>query len=128
MGMEDNMTEKNERTVSLDVGVGMTLRFALLKTHYRSPCELGPATRNEAKKALRRLAMACEPCLSLPPPEFIAMLHGYRHRKEGKKLFAAMRFLGFWGDMPGLDEIKTLPADHVWAAQWSGPATIGPEQ
>lgn len=127
-----------DKTIDLDIGVGPTLRFALLMTHYRSPCEIGPAKRKEAAKALRRLAMACEPNLDGPPVEFIeilcndintpgaiALLHQYRGAQQGKKLFAAMRFLGFFNGTALPDEIKTLPADHVWQREYIGPATLG---
>jgi len=115
-------------TVDLIVDDALSLRMAFLMTHYRSPCEVGPNKIKEARKVLRRFALACEPCLHTAPPveiisavsddlntpKAIAIMHGYRKRKEGKKLFASLRFLGFWDDFKGIDELKTLPPDHIW--------------
>ncbi len=122
--------------IDLDIGTGMVLRMAFLMTHYRSPMELGAAKRAEARKVLRRFALACEPCFDLPPreildavaddlntPKAIAIMHGYRARKEGRKLFASLRFLGFWGGLCLPDEIKTYPPGHVF----SQPQYIGPD-
>ncbi len=125
-----------ERVIDLDIGPAMVLRLAMLMTHYRSPMEIGPRRREEARKVLRRFALACEPCFDPPPlevvqalcddlntPKAIALLHGYRARKEGRKLFASLRFLGFWGGLCLPDEIKTFPPGHGFAA----PQHIGPE-
>lgn len=128
------MTPKSPITIDLDISTGPSLRMAFLMTHYRQPMEIGEARRKEAAKVLRRFALACEPCLDGPPAEVIetlandlntpgvvALLHGYRARGEGRKLFAALRFLGFFGSTCLPDEVKTLPPDH----EWSQPQYVG---
>ena len=120
--------EEVTQIIDLDVSTGPSLRMAFLMTHYRQPMEIGEARRKEAAKILRRFALACEPCLDGPPlevaetlandlntPGVIAILHGYRARKEGRKLFASLRFLGFFGNTCLPDEVKTLPPDHEWS-------------
>lgn len=120
-------------TIDLTIDTASVIRFAFLMTHYRSPCEMGQDKLVQARKALRRLAMACEPCFDGPPtevintlandintPGVIALMHQYRAQKQGKKLFATLRFMGFWGSLCLPDEIKTLPADHIWNVQNTG--------
>lgn len=123
-----NLRKPDGIVIDLDVGTGPSLRMAFLMTHYRQPMEIGEAKRREAAKVLRRFAMACEPCFDGPPleivqavaddlntPAAIAIMHGYRKNGQGKKLFAALRFLGFFGSTCLPDEIKTLPPDHAWS-------------
>ena len=118
----------NRHIIVLDIGPAPSLRMAFLMTHYRQPMEVGEAKRREASKVLRRFALACEPCFDGPPTEIIetlandlntpgviALMHGYRSRGEGKKLFAALRFMGFFQSTCLPDEIKTLPANHEWS-------------
>ena len=102
--------------IDLTITTGDAIRFAMLQSHYRSPMDLGAVTAtgykkvDDARKTLRRLALASEPSLDAPPleiiqavsddlntPKAIALIHGYRKSGDGRKLFAAMRFLGFWG-------------------------------
>ncbi len=117
------------KIIDLDVSTGPALRMAFLMTHYRQPMEIGEKRRQEAAKVLRRFALACEPCFDGPPlevvetlandlntPGVIALMHGYRARGEGRKLFASLRFMGFFGNTCLPDEIKTLPPDHEWSA------------
>jgi len=121
-------------TVDLKITPGDVLRFALLSSHYRSKCEIGDKALAQARKTLRRLALACEPTLAGPPVEFIetlcndlntpgafALLHTWRAQGgRGKDIFAALRFLGFFGATCLPDEIKTLPEDHIWQADYVG--------
>lgn len=133
-------------TIDLKITDGDAIRLALLMTHYRSPLELGALERdengavrstakvNEARKILRRWALACEPNLSGPPielietlandlntPGCIALMHRYRAERQGAKLFASLRFLGFFGSLCLPDEIKTLPPGHSWSIEVIGP-------
>lgn len=83
-------------------------------------------------------ALACEPTFDPVPveiieavsndlntPAAIALMHGYRKRKEGRKLFAALRFLGFFGGTYLPDELKTLPMDHPFQVDYIGPVHVG---
>jgi len=128
----------SERYVDLTVDSAAAIRMAFLMTHYRSPVEMGPQKLTEARKILRRLALACEPCFDGPPTEIvntladdlntpgcIAIMHGYRKNRQGRKLFASLRFLGFFGSTCLPDEIKTLPNDHIWSAQVVGRPELG---
>lgn len=125
-------------TIDLTIDAGQALRMAFLMSHYRQRCEIGPAKVAEAHKVLRRFALACEPSFDLPPSEFIEMLandlntpgcislmHQYRKNGQGRKLFAALRFMGFFGSTSLPDEIKTLPPDHIWASQVIGLDALG---
>ncbi len=124
--------------IDLTIDAGAALRMAFLMSHYRQRCEIGEAKIREAHKVLRRFALACEPNLDGPPkevietlandlntPGVIALMHQYKARKEGKKLFAALRFMGFFGSTCLPDEIKTLPKDHIWQTQVIGLDTLG---
>jgi hypothetical protein len=131
--------QKRGVVIDLDISAGPTLRMAYLMTHYRGKMTLDGSKLAEAKKALRRFALACEPNLNGPPveiveaiaddlntPKAIAIMHRYRKQRDGKKLFAALRFLGFFGATCLPDEIKTLPEDHIWAApEYIGFDTLG---
>ena len=125
-----------DKYIDLEVDTGNAIRMAFLMTHYSKPCNMDDSRLKEARKTLRRFALACEPNLQGPPlevleavadnlntPQAIAIMHGYRKRREGKKLFAAMRFLGFWGHTTEISELKTLPPNH----KWNAPQSIGIE-
>ena len=121
--------------IDLTITTGDAIRFAMLQSHYRSPMDLGAVTAtgykkvDDARKTLRRLALASEPSMDAPPleiiqavpddlntPKAIALIHGYRKSGEGRKLFAAMRFLGFWGGNFIVEELKTLPEGHSFGS------------
>jgi cysteinyl-tRNA synthetase len=119
----------------LTITTGDAIRLALLMSHYRSPCEIGAKKVDEARKVLRRLALACEPTFDGPPAELIetlandlntpgciALMHKYRAQRQGRKLFASLRFLGFFGETCLPDEIKTMPPGYQWQV-----ATVGPD-
>lgn len=114
--------------IDLQMTAGMAIKFALLMSHYRRPCEIGPAKLAEARKSLRRLLMACSPNLSGPPVEFleiisddlntpaaIAKMHQWRGLRQGDKIFASLRFLGFFDQQQTmLDEVKTYPPGSLF--------------
>lgn len=125
-------------TIDMTVTTAKATRMAFLMTHYRAPCEMGPDKIAQAMKTLRRLFMACTPTHDGPPTEIIeavandlntpaaiAIMHGYRKAGQGKKLFAALRFLGFFDDLCLPDEIKTLPDDHPFQRDHIGPVHAG---
>lgn len=135
------MTRGDAVVIDLTVDDGQAIRMAFLMSHYRSHCEIGPKKIAEARKVLRRLAMACTPgfdpvplevletlCDDLNTPGVIALLHRYKASGEGGKLFAALRFLGFFGNTCLPDELKAFPADHVWRREMIGPSAVGPDQ
>ena len=87
---------------------GMALRLFYLQKHYRGRVNFSWANLEKARVSLGRLLRAAEPCLDPPPdeildaiaddlmtPRAIAIMHRYRKRGEKRKLFAALRFLGF---------------------------------
>lgn len=104
---------------------GAALRFTLFSTHYKRPIDFNAAKLNESKTVLTRWLNACEFSDATPPVEFletfsddmnvakgIALMHKYRKEGEGKKLFACLRYLGFFkDDCFGIPEVKTLPED-----------------
>lgn len=90
---------------------GMAIRLAMLMTHYRQPINWTEQRLAEAATVLRRWYPLIEPTEDDPEPEFlaalandlntpqaIAVMHGYAKRREGRKLYAAMRLLGFLPD------------------------------
>jgi hypothetical protein len=105
---------------------GSVFRLLTLMTHYRQPQNFSKARMAEAERVLKRWVVKCIPndnpppldvlealCDDLNTPKAIAAMHVYR-REDGRKLFAAMRFLGFfegYGTTP--HEWKTIPADHI---------------
>ena len=114
-------------TIDLTITEGDVIRMSFLMTHYRSRMEIGEKKLEEARKVLRRFALACEPSQDPPPkeileavsddlntPKAIAIMHRYRKNKEGRKLFASLRFLGFFGQSHGMAELKTYPDDSVF--------------
>lgn len=107
---------------------GTVFRMLTLMTHYRQPLNFSEARMAEAERVLRRFVMAATPCMQGPPSELleclcndmntpaaIALMHRWRKSGDGEKLFAALRFLGFFECEPNClpDEWKTLPADHL---------------
>lgn len=125
-----------KKTFDLTISTGDAIRFAMLQNHYRSPMDLGPVTPtgykrvDDARKSLRRLALACVPSTRPVPqeivdavaddlntPKAIAIMHGYRKAGRGAELFAALRWLGFFGGAFSLDdvELKTFPAEHEFS-------------
>lgn len=132
---------KHQITFDLTITTGDVIRFAFMQSHYRQPCEIGPKRLDEARKTLRRLALACQPTFDLPPVELIetlandlntpgciALMQTWRAQKQGRKIFASLRFLGFFGELCLPDEIKTLPADHPFQAEYIGPVHVGVAQ
>jgi hypothetical protein len=122
------MNDQSKRYVDLTITTGDVIRFAFLMSHYRQPAEMSEKKLDDARKQLRRLALACEPCLDPPPAEFvqivaddlntpgaIAKLHQYRGARQGRKVFAGLRFLGFFEASCLIDELKTYPPGSVFA-------------
>lgn len=124
------------KTYDLTITTGDAIRFAFMQSHYRSPMDLGAVTPtgykrvDDARKSLRRLAMACIPSNRPVPqeivdavaddlntPKAIAIMHGYRKSGRGAELFAALRWLGFFGGTFWIDdvELKTFPAEHEFS-------------
>ena len=122
---------------TFSVGRGAVFRLATLMTHYRQPLDFSEPRMAEAARVLERWVRAAVPTTDGPPIEIleafcddlnmakaIAAMHVWR-KADGRKLFAAMRFLGLFDGHGGCpDEWKTLPADHGVATQ-HGPDTIG---
>lgn len=131
-------------TISFDLTItrGDAIRLAFLQSHYRSIAAAPDENKiTECMGILRRWALACDPNFDGPPleivetlcndlntPGAIALLHGYRKRHEGRKLWAALKFLGFFGQTCVPDEIKTLPEDHPFQADYIGPMAVGKAQ
>ena len=103
----------------------MSFRLITLMTHYRHPLNFSEEKMSEAKTILERWLKAIELCKDGPPLELLvpltqdvntagmmAVLHKFRKNGEGKKLFASMRFLGFFGETCLPDEIKTIPEEQ----------------
>lgn len=120
------MTTKETKT--FEIHVTSPARLVYLMTHYRKPMPFSDERLREAKKILNRWVMVAEPTLDGPPievlealmddintPLAIAKMHGYRARKEGKKLFASMRFLGLLDNAPHFpDDYRMIPDDHFF--------------
>jgi cysteinyl-tRNA synthetase len=90
----------------------MALRLFYLQKHYRRPVNFSWANLEKARVSLGRLMRACEPCDDPPPDEIVAaiaddlataravtIMHRYRKKGEKRKLFAALKFLGFIGEI-----------------------------
>ena len=105
---------------------GAVLRLAMLMTHYRQPLDFSPKRIEEAETILTRWLKVCVPCDKEASIEFvvtlsndlntldaIALMHRYRKENKGEELFAAMKFLGFFGDECYISEVKTLPEDQA---------------
>lgn len=88
----------------------MAYRFLLLQTHYRKPINFTTGKLDSAWKTLRRLYKAAVVTPDPPPDEFLAaiaddlntplalsILAKYRRNREGEKVYACLRFLGFLG-------------------------------
>lgn len=137
------MSEQKERGDSVEVFVASPLRLFMLMTHYRSPINFTPARMAEADKVLKRWLAIAKPNIDPPPievlealtddmntPKAIAAMHVYRSKKDGAKLFAAMRFLGlvsFTSELSSTpDDWRTLPRDHSDKIGFlAGPDTLG---
>lgn len=129
-------------TIDIPLTGGDAIRLALLMTHYRKPLDFGalvqiegselsePTRVSEARKMLRKWLLACHPTLAKPPQEFIdtladdlntpgciALLHKYCANREGDKLFASLRFLGFFSSVKLPREMENLPQGHSWEAK-----------
>lgn len=116
---------------------GARFRLLTLMTHYRQPLDFSEARMQEAGRVLDRWVRACTPCQDGPPVEVlealnedlnmakaIAAMHVYR-KTDGRKLFAAMRFFGFFNEGAcHPDEWKTIPHDQLLEAQ-PGPQMWG---
>lgn len=113
--------------IDMKITEGDVIRMAFLMTHYRSKMEIGESKLKEARKVLRRFALASAPSLDLPPaeiieavaddlntPKAVSIMHRYRKGGEGRKLFAALRFLGFFEQSNGMAELKTYPDGSVF--------------
>ena len=130
------MDEKTGTIIVVELGNGSIFRLLTLMTHYRSPLDFSAARMAEARRVLVRWGRAAIPCEDGPPievlealcedmntPKAIAAMHVYR-KTDGRKLYAAMRFLGLFDGVCTPDEIKTVPLDHLGKAQ-PGPQTMG---
>ena len=86
---------------------GLTLKLFMLGTHYTKPINFTRKGSSEAGKTWRRWISRIEPTDEKPPDEFIdalsddlntplaiAHMHRYYKKREGKKLYASMLFLG----------------------------------
>jgi len=132
------MTPQHRETTVVELGAGAAFRLLTLMTHYRQPLNYTHAKMEEAVKILSRWGRVAEPCEDGPPlevlealtddlntPKAIAAMHRYRANGEGRKLYAAMRFLGIYdAGVCFPSEVKTLPDDHI-AGHDQGPDTIG---
>lgn len=116
-------------TIDVTMDTGQVIRFALLSTHYRKPVEIGAAAMREARNSLRRLILASEPTHDPVPealiaelandlntPGAIALMHAYRKNKEGRKLFASLKFLGFLQDVTVPEEVRDRPPGAPFTA------------
>lgn len=117
---------------------GAAIRLVTLMTHYRKPMDFTNKAILEAERILGRWLKVAEPCQDEPPvevlealmddlntPKAIAAMHVYRGKGEGKKLFAAMRFLGlFDGTISLPDDWRTIP-DDIQPGLMPGPDTLG---
>lgn len=104
---------------------GATFRLLTLMTHYRQPLDFSERRMAEATRVLSRWMAAAIPCDDPPPtnvlaalcedintPKAIAAMHVYR-KEDGRKLFAAMKFLGFFDGQPcAPDDWRTIPEGH----------------
>lgn len=120
---------------------GLSLRLAMLQTHYRKPKDFSHSELNQCAKTLRRWLAACIPnddpaptvvmlalCDDLNTPQVIAEMHRLA-KSDGRGLFASMKLIGL---IPGfgkaldydIGEVKTLPIDHIPLVQWAGFPTV----
>jgi cysteinyl-tRNA synthetase len=117
---------------------GLSIRLAMLQTHYRKPKDFSFEELNNCAKTLRRWLAACIPndsphvplpvmlalCDDLNTPAAIAEMHRLS-KADGRALFTAMKLLGL---IPGhervidydIGEVKTLPIDHIPLVRWQG--------
>lgn len=111
-----------DKLIVLRADNGLALRMLYLQVHYRRPVNFSWSNLEKARVALGRLMKASEPCADPPPdeivaaiaddlatPRAVAIMHRYRKAGEKRKLFAALKFLGF------IEEIRVpenLPRSH----------------
>ena len=114
-------------TKTVVFGPGAALRLLVLMTHYRQPLNFTNVRMKEAFRILNKWGRVAEPCNDAPPvevieslcddmntPKAIAAMHRYRSNGEGRKLYAAMQFLGIYDNGTCTpDETKTLPEGHI---------------
>lgn len=125
-----------DRQITLNMKA-MCFRLNTLMTHYRKPLDFSQRRMDEAEKILTRWLKVIEICDQGPPievltaltndcntPGVIAELHKYRGNGEGKKLYASMKFLGFFDGVCEPDEVKTIPRDQIPNTE-PGPQTSG---
>jgi cysteinyl-tRNA synthetase len=111
---------------------GMALRLNMLMTHYRKPLDFTATRLKEADKTYRKwLSIARREdgtdvpveildaiCADMNTPLAVALMHGYAKRREGGKLFAAMKLLGLLPHVPGaplvdMDGMKMLDQENL---------------
>ena len=118
---------------------GMSIRLAMLQTHYRKPKDFKHSELNQCAKTIRKwlslidlsqrettppLSVLEALCDDLNTSFAITEMHKIAARGAGDELFAAMIFLGLIpGQGSSLDygaaiEIKTIPIDHIPLVQW----------
>ncbi|MDX2265468.1 MAG: hypothetical protein NW215_10910 [Hyphomicrobiales bacterium] len=120
-----------------ELASGAPLRLFMLMTHYRSPADFTETRMKESMKILRRWMDAAIPCDDGPDVKFleclmddlntpraIALMHQWR-KDDGRKLFAAMRFLGLFGGTCLPDDWRTVPRDQQINGPLEGPLTMG---
>jgi cysteinyl-tRNA synthetase len=130
------LIEKKTWRVSEDDMRGLAIRLDMLSSHYRQPKDLTAEGLNRAARTLRRWLALAEPGLDIVPigvlealsddlntPAAIAEMHRIA-KTDRRGLFAAMKLLGL---IPGegraidydiVDEVKTLPIDHLPIVAW----------
>lgn len=121
---------------------GLAIRLSMLQTHYRKPKDFKIEELNQCAKILRRWLSVAVPCSDAPPlciilalsddlntAKAIAEMHSLA-KTDPKGLFAAMRLLGL---IPGegktidydiVDEVKTIPIDHIPLVHFHGFETL----
>lgn len=124
------------KPIEIVIDAGMVFRLFTLMTHYRQPLNYTEQRMAEAQKILMRWWRVAEPTDEEPPvevlealmddintPKAIAAMHKYRGAGEGKKLFAAMRFLGLVDGRSFPDDWRTVPRDQQMSGPFEGPDT-----
>lgn len=112
---------------------GAAIRLIKCMTYWSKPLDYTQQKHEEAKRILERWLKACTLTEDGPPieilecltdnlntPKMVTLMHQYR-KEDGKKLFATMRFLGFFEEkgsnvtsdlLTSGSEVKTLPEDY----------------
>ena len=114
---------------------GEAIRFNMLRTHYRQPFDWTFEGLDESHKTLWEWAddVKGETPESKVPPQIlnalsddlntaqvITELHQFRRKREYRKLFAALQFLGFSGDRKNLRRVAPATASMVGTATVRG--------